>query len=113
MPDDIATALLDLVSQAENLTEPTGLRRLLAQAHPLWCHALEDVRTHTRTQAADWTDAQLVERATAEGIHVAPGSSREELLQDLVFQRFDATPAALAYQALAERAHAHHAGLVD
>ncbi|WP_042373872.1 hypothetical protein [Streptacidiphilus neutrinimicus] len=113
MPDDIATALLDLVSQAENLTDPTGLRTLLAQAHPLWCHALEDVRTHIRNQAAGWNDEQLVEHATAEGIQVAPSASRDELLQDLVFERFDATPAALAYQTLAERAHAHHTGLID
>jgi hypothetical protein len=113
MSADSATALLDLAAQAEQLTEPSGLRALLAQAHPLYCQALEDVRTHTRAQAADWSDHQLTEHAAAEGIDTTPDTERELLLQDLVFVRFDATPAAIAYRTLAELAHAHHAGLID
>jgi hypothetical protein len=113
MSADTATALLDLAAQAEQLTDPSGLRALLAKGHPLYCQALEDVRTHTRAQAADWSDQQLTEHAATEGVTAAPGTSREDLLAYLVFARFDATPAALAYQALAERAHAHHTGLVD
>ncbi|WP_037599479.1 hypothetical protein [Streptacidiphilus rugosus] len=113
MSADTATALLDLAARAEQLTDPTGLRALLAQGHPLYCQVQEDVRTHTRAQAAGWSDQQLAEHAAAEGIAAAPGTSREDLLADLVFARFDATPAAIAYQALAERAHAHHTDLID
>lgn len=113
MSADTATALLDLAAQAELLTDPGGLRALLAKGHPLYCRALEDVRTHTRTQAVGWSDQQLAEHAAAEGVAAAPGASREEILVEWVFARFDATPAAIAYQALAERAHAHHTGLVD
>jgi hypothetical protein len=113
MSADTATALLDLATQAEQQSDPARLRALLAKGHPLYCQAQEDVRTHTRAQAASWSDQELAEHAAAEGAAAAPGASREEILVDLVFVRFDATPAALAYQSLAERAHAHHTGLID
>ncbi|MEY9873323.1 hypothetical protein ABH931_002805 [Streptacidiphilus sp. MAP12-33] len=113
MSADTATTLLDLAAQAQQQSDPGRLRALLAKGHPLYCMVQEDVRTHTRAQAADWSDQELAEHAAAEGIATAPGASREEILVDLVFARFDSTPAALAYQALAERAHAHHTGLID
>ena len=113
MSTDVTTALLDLAAQAHDLPDPQQLRTLLARAHPLYCQASEDVRTQVRTQAAGLDDAALRSRCAEANVSWEAGTSRQDAVTDLVFAVFDATPAALAYQSLAEIAHRHHTGLVD
>ncbi|MFC5911813.1 hypothetical protein [Streptacidiphilus monticola] len=113
MSADATTRLLELASHAVDLTDPTRLRALLAEGHPLYCQALADVRTHLLAQAAHLTDEELAARCTHAGSAWEPGTSREDALIDLLFAVFESTPACIAYVALAERAHQHHTGLID
>lgn len=113
MSADLTTALLDLAAKAGDLTEPHQLRSLLARAHPLYCQAAEDVRAQVRNEASKLDDDALRARCTKAGTPWDPGADRELAVSELVFAVFDATPAALAYQALADIAHRHHTGLVD
>jgi hypothetical protein len=113
MTADATSRLLQLASQAQALTDPAQLRALLAQGHPLYSQAYDDIRTHVRAQAASLTDEQLATRCTQAGVPWEPGTSREDALTDLVHAVFDSTPACIAYTALAERAHQHHTGLID
>jgi hypothetical protein len=110
---DVTTALLDLAARAHDLPDPQQLRSLLARAHPLYCQACEEVRTQVRAEATRLDDTALRTRCTEADAPWEPGTSRQDAVTDLVFAVFDATPAALAYQSLAEIAHRHHTGLVD
>ena len=113
MSTDLTTALLDLAAQAGDLADPRELRTLLARAHPLYCRASEEVRTQIRDEASKLDDSALRARCANAAVPWEPGTSRQDALVDLVFAVFDATPAALAYQTLADIAHRHHTGLVD
>ena len=113
MTSNPTTRLLALAAKASTAEDPGELRRLLAQGHPLYCQALADVDQHTRLATLTLDDTDLADHCAQADTPWQPGTTRDEAITDLVFALFEATPAALAYTELAERAHQHYADLTN
>ncbi|MFC8664027.1 hypothetical protein [Streptomyces sp. NPDC057199] len=96
--------LLELAASAQDLSDRDALQDLLARGHHAWCEGVADVQSGIRREAADLSDAQLTERCVAAGTPWEQGMTRGEALSALAFATWDATPAAMAYTELEERA---------
>ncbi|MEU0228217.1 hypothetical protein ABZ177_28260 [Streptomyces sp. NPDC006284] len=96
--------LLDLAASARGLTDRDALQHLLAAGHRAWCEGVADVQSVMRREAASLSDAQLAERCTAADAAWEEGMTRGEAISALAFATWDASPAAMAYTELAERA---------
>ncbi|MEU1264573.1 hypothetical protein ABZ473_21260 [Streptomyces cellulosae] len=104
--------LLDLAASARNLTDRAALQNLLAAGHHAWCEGVADVQSGIRREAASLSDAQLAERCAAAGAAWEEGMTRGEAVSALAFGTWDASPAAMAYTELAERAARFGASLL-
>ncbi|MEW2000806.1 hypothetical protein ACFWFH_34275 [Streptomyces coelicoflavus] len=96
--------LLDLAASARGLTDQDALQNLLTAGHRSWCEGVADVQSGIRRETASLSDAQLAERCAAAGTAWEEGMTRGEAVSTLAFATWDASPAAMAYTELAERA---------
>ncbi|MGQ4422671.1 hypothetical protein ACN6LL_003500 [Streptomyces violaceoruber] len=104
--------LLDLAASAQDLTDRAALQNLLTAGHRAWCAGVADVQSAIRREAAPLSDAQLAKRYTAAGAAWEEGMTRGESVSALAFATWDASPAAMAYTELAERAARFGASLL-
>ncbi|WP_369383283.1 hypothetical protein [Streptomyces sp. cg36] len=105
METNTTALLLDLAARAQRVGNPDTLRALLRAGHRAWCAGLADVQTGVTRQSASVSDAELARRCAAAGTGLwETDMTREETLSALSFATWDATPAALAYTELEERA---------
>ncbi|MER5200048.1 hypothetical protein ACWD3J_41880 [Streptomyces sp. NPDC002755] len=99
--------LLDLTARARGISDHDMLHRLLATGHRAWCEGVADVRTAVERQTERPCDLQLAEQCAAAGSPWEHGTPRSEAVALLAFAVWDASPAAMAYAELEERAAAH------
>ncbi|NUK21660.1 hypothetical protein [Streptomyces lunaelactis] len=103
--DTNPTALLfDLAARAQDQSGRDALQGLLATGHHAWCEGVADVRSGIGREAASLSDAQLAERCAAAGAPWEERMTRSEAVSALAFAIWEATPAAMAYTELEERA---------
>ncbi|WP_158711653.1 hypothetical protein [Streptomyces xylophagus] len=96
--------LLELAAQARNMNDPDALRDVLSAGHRAWCEGIADVQASIGRQTAPLSDADVAERCAAAGTPWEEGTARSEAVAALAFATWDASPAAMAYTELAERA---------
>ncbi|MFF4836962.1 hypothetical protein [Streptomyces sp. NPDC001315] len=103
--DTNPTALLfDLAASAQDQSDRDALRGLLAAGHHAWCEGVADVQSGIALETASLSDVQLAEQCTAAGVPWELGTTRSEAVSALAFATWEATPAAMAYTELEERA---------
>ncbi|MEV5850397.1 hypothetical protein AB0M32_51445 [Streptomyces sp. NPDC051985] len=98
------TLLLDLVAQAHRVSDPGTLHDLLSSGHRAWCEGVADVQASVDRETASLSDVQVAERCAAADVPWEEGMTRKEAVSALAFATWDATPAAMAYTELEERA---------
>ncbi|MFF8717027.1 hypothetical protein ACF07T_37185 [Streptomyces sp. NPDC015184] len=96
--------LLGLASRAQGLTDREALQDLLAAGHRAWCEGVDDVRSAVGRETADLSDREVADRCAVAGAPWESGTSRDEAVSALAFAAWDASPAAMAYTDLVERA---------
>lgn len=104
--------LLDLAARGRDLTDRGALQNLLAAGHRAWCEGVADVQSGIRRETAALSDVELAERCAAAGVAWEEGMTRGEAVSALAFATWDASPAAMAYTELAERAARFGASLL-
>jgi len=104
--DNPTGRLLDLVAAAAALSDPAQLLTLLQTGHTAWCEGLAQVRTSVFAQCEGLDDAALSAWCQRAGAPWEQGQSRPEAVSGLAFAIWDASPSAMAYTALEERAAA-------
>ncbi|GGP80756.1 hypothetical protein [Streptomyces melanogenes] len=112
MEANTTALLLDLAAQAQSAGAPDTLHALLHAGHRAWCAGLADVQTGVARESAPLSDAELARRCAAAGAGWEADMTRDEALSALAFAIWDATPAAIAYTDLEERAALHGVSLV-
>ncbi|MET8454145.1 hypothetical protein [Streptomyces sp. NPDC005209] len=96
--------LLDLADQARSVSQPDTLHDLLSAGHRAWCEGVADVQAGAVRETAPLSDSELGERCAAAGAPWEEGMTRGDAISALAFVTWDATPAAMAYTELEERA---------
>ncbi|TVZ84761.1 hypothetical protein FB157_12028 [Streptomyces sp. BK340] len=96
--------LLGLTTRAQSVSDPDTLHDLLSAGHRAWCGGVADVLADVGRETASLSDAELAERCAAAGAPWEEGMTRSEAVAALAFATWDATPAAMAYAELEERA---------
>ncbi|WP_019074669.1 hypothetical protein [Streptomyces hokutonensis] len=96
--------LLELAAQARNMSAPDALRDVLSAGHRAWCEGVADVRADIGREIAPLSDADIAERCAVVGASWEEGMTRGEAVAALAFATWDASPAAIVYTELAERA---------
>ncbi|WP_071372029.1 hypothetical protein [Streptomyces sp. MUSC 14] len=96
--------LLDLTARAQHVSDPDTLHSMLAAGHRAWCEGVADVQAGVDRESASLSDARLAGRCAAAGAPWEQGMTRGEAVSALAFAIWDASPAAMAYTELGERA---------
>ncbi|MEV6796518.1 hypothetical protein AB0M87_32060 [Streptomyces sp. NPDC051320] len=98
--------LMGLVGRATALSEPAQLRALLQTGHLAWCEGLAEVRADVFRRCAELDDAAVAAWCRTARSPWERGQPRSEAVSYLAFAVWDASPAAMAYTVLEERASA-------
>ncbi|MFE2533675.1 hypothetical protein [Streptomyces sp. NPDC059371] len=96
--------LLELAVQARCTSDPDMLHDLLSRGHRAWCEGVAEVQVGVDRETTSLSDAELAEQCTVACIPWEAGMTRSEAVSALAFMKWDASPAAMAYTELAERA---------
>ncbi|MGV9351230.1 hypothetical protein ACWDSD_42280 [Streptomyces spiralis] len=104
METNPTAVLLDLAAQAQRVSDRKALHDLLSAGHRAWCEGVADVQAGVDRETMSLSDAEFAERCAAAGAPWEQGMTRGEAVSALAFATWDASPAAMAYTELEERA---------
>ncbi|MFC8520474.1 hypothetical protein [Streptomyces sp. NPDC057257] len=96
--------LLELAAQALRVSDPDTLYDLLSRGHRAWCEGVASVQAGIDRETAGLSDVRLAEQCAVAGVTCEEEMTRREAVSALAFVTWDATPAAMAYTKLEERA---------
>ncbi|MFI6055905.1 hypothetical protein ACIBCO_38250 [Streptomyces violascens] len=104
--------LMDLVALAHTTTDPGELLRLLRDGHDLYHQGLAETCAAVMAEHQDLPDHVLLDRCRAQELFVPEDATRDDALAALAFVRWENTPTALAYDAIARHAARHGVSLL-
>ncbi|MFI6056093.1 hypothetical protein ACIBCO_39260 [Streptomyces violascens] len=104
--------LMDLVALAHTTADPGELLRLLRNGHSLYHQGLAETRAAVTAELQALPDGALLEQCRALQLFLPDDATREDALSALAFVRWQNTPTALGYDAIARRAAQHGVSLV-
>ncbi|AVZ70912.1 hypothetical protein SLUN_00135 [Streptomyces lunaelactis] len=98
------STLLSLVGRSTAISDPDQLRTMLQAGHAAWCEGVAEVRADVAQRSSALDDDALAAWCTQAEAPWEGGQTRCEAVSNLAFAVWDASPAAMAYVALEERA---------
>ncbi|GAA2470126.1 hypothetical protein ACFPFX_25995 [Streptomyces mauvecolor] len=104
--------LMDLVALARTTTDPDELLRLLRDGHSLYHQGLAETRAAITAERQALSDRALLEQCRALQLFLPEDATRQDALCALAFVRWENTPTALAYDAIARHAAQHGVSLL-
>ncbi|MFD9791330.1 hypothetical protein ACFWXK_10300 [Streptomyces sp. NPDC059070] len=104
--------LMDLVALAHATADRDELLRLLRDGHQLYHQGLAEIRAAVTAELGNAPETALLEQCRTQKLFLPADARRADALTALTIARWERTPTALAYAALAERAAAHGVSLL-
>ncbi|MFE4870487.1 hypothetical protein [Streptomyces sp. NPDC056682] len=104
--------LMDLVALAGTTTDRDELVRLLRDGHSLYHQGLAETRAAVTAEYQTLPDRALLEQCRTLQLFLPDDATRQDALCALAFVRWENTPTALAYDAIARHAAQHGVSLL-